>query len=40
MTENLNPETLRDLHASDPARRGEELIFEGVSFALASGEAP
>lgn len=40
MTENVNPGTPMHLQASDlAARRGEELIFEGVSFSLTSGEA-
>jgi heme exporter protein A len=40
MTENLNPGTPMHLQASDLAAfRGEELIFEGVSFSLTSGEA-
>jgi heme exporter protein A len=40
MTENVNPGTPMHLQASDlAAMRGEELIFEGVSFGLTSGEA-
>jgi heme exporter protein A len=40
MTENVNPGTPMHLQASDLAAfRGEELIFEGVSFDLTSGEA-
>jgi len=40
MTENVNPGTPMHLQASDlAALRGEELIFEGVSFSLTSGEA-
>ncbi len=40
MTENVNPGTPMHLQASDlAASRGEELIFEGVSFGLTSGEA-
>ncbi len=40
MTENVNPGTPMHLQASDLAAfRGEELIFEGVSFSLTSGEA-
>jgi heme exporter protein A len=40
MTEKLNPSKVTDLAAANlAARRGEDLIFEGVSFHLRSGEA-
>ncbi len=40
MTEKLNPSKVMRLEVTNlAARRGEELIFEGVSFCLKSGEA-